>query len=368
MKLRYKIGIGFLAVIVLGVLALGVAMSYESECPPPTPRPAGANTMKAIQYHCYGSPDVLRLENVEKPTIADDQVLVKVRAASANPLDWHYLRGEPYLMRLFVGFGAPKDPRLGVDFAGIVEAVGPRVTRFKPGDEVFGGAGGAFAEYVKVSERRGVARKPDNITFEHAAAVGVAGITALQGLRDHGQLQPGQKVLINGASGGVGTFAVQIAKSIGAEVTGVCSERNVEMVRSLGADHVINYKEENFTELGKRYDVILDNVGNHSLSDIRRVLEPEGTLVIVGTSSTGNFIGPLWRPLVSRMMDPFVSQNFKNFIAQFNYEDLNLLAGLMRKNEMMPVIDRIYPLSEVPEAIRYSETGHARAKIVIEVR
>lgn len=368
MKLRYKIGIGFLAVIALGLTALAIAMSYESECPPPATTPAGANTMKAIRYHCYGSPVVLRLENVEKPTIADDQILVKVHAASANPLDWHYVRGEPYIMRLFVGFGAPKDPRLGVDFAGTVEAVGPRVTRFNPGDEVFGGAGGAFAEYIKVSERRGVALKPDNISFEHAAAVGVAGITALQGLRDHGRLQPGHKVLINGASGGVGTFAVQIAKSMGAEVTGVCSGRNVDMVRSLGADHVIDYSKENFTELNQRYDVILDNVGNHSLGDLRRALEPEGTLVIVGTSSTGDFVGPLWRPLIARMMDPFVSQNFENFIAQFSYEDLNLLAGLMRNNEMRPVIDRIYPLSEVPDAIRYSESGHARAKIVIEVR
>lgn len=323
--------------------------------------------MKAIQYHCYGPPEVLRLENVEKPDAVDDQILVKVRAASVNPLDWHYVRGEPYLMRLFAGFGAPRDPRLGVDFAGTVEAVGPRVRRFKPGDEVFGGAGGAFAEYVTVGERRGVALKPENITFEHAAAVGVAGITALQGLRDQGKLQSGHQVLINGASGGVGTFAVQIAKSMGAEVTGVCSSGNVEMVRSLGADYVIDYTKENFTELGKRYDVILDNVGNHSLGDLRRVMAPEGTLVIVGSSSRGNFIGPLWQPLVSRLIDPFVSQSYANFIAQFNPEDMSFLAGMMRDNTLRPVIDRIYPLNEVPDAIRYSETGHARAKIVIEV-
>lgn len=368
MKLRYRIGIGFLLFVVIAVLALGVALSYESECPPSADRPAGANTMKAIRYHCYGSPDVLRLENVEKPEISDKQILVKVHAAAVNPLDWHYMRGEPYLMRLIAGFGAPRDPRLGVDFAGTVEAVGARVTRFKPGDEVFGAAGGAFAEFVKISEDRGVAHKPANISFEQAAAVPVAGVTALQGLRDHGGLQPGQSVLINGASGGVGPFAVQIAKALGAEVTGVCSTRNVDMVRSIGADHVIDYKQENFTELGRRYDVILDNVGNHSLGDLRGVLEPEGTLVMVGASDMGNFIGPLWRPLVSRLTDVFVSQSLKGFIAKNRKDDTIALAELMEAGKLRPVIDRIYPLSEVPDAIRYSETGHARAKIVIEVR
>lgn len=368
MKLLYRFAIGIVVVIALGLVALGVALSHESECPPANMTQAGDGTMRAVRYYCYGPPEVLRLEHVEKPEATDDRILVRVRAAGVNPLDWHYMRGEPYLMRLFVGFGAPRNPRLGVDFAGTVEAVGPRVTRFKPGDKVFGGATGAFAEYVLVREGRGIAHMPDNVSFEHAAGVGVAGITALQGLRDLGKLQPGQKVLINGASGGVGTFAVQIAKSIGAEVTGVCSGRNAEMVRALGADHVIDYRTEDFTESGVQYDVILDNVGNHSLAGLRRALVPEGTLVIVGTSSTGNFIGPLWRPLVSKIMDPFVSQTFANFISEFRYDDLNLLAGMMRSNELRSVIDRIYPLHEVPDAIAYSETGRARAKIIIEVR
>lgn len=367
MKLRYKIGIGFLALIAVLVLGLGIALSYESECPQPAVTSGGPHSMKAIRYHCYGSPDVLQLAQAEKPEIADNQVLVRVHAAAVNPLDWHYMRGSPYIMRLGTGFGAPKDPRLGVDFAGTVEAVGSKVTRFKPGDEVFGGAGGAYAEYVKVSEDRGIALKPANVSFEQAASVGVAGVTALQGLRDHGQLKPGQKVLINGASGGVGSFAVQIAKAIGAEVTGVCSTRNVEMVRSLGADHVFDYTQEDFTESGQRYDLILDNVGNHSLGDIRRALEPEGTLVIVGTISKGNWVGPLWRPLKAVALSPFISQNLVNFIARLEQDDLNLLAELMREGQLSPMIDRVYSLSEVPDAIRYSETGHARAKIVIDV-
>jgi len=368
MKLRYKIGIGFLFFVALALVALGIALSYRSDCPPPSNGPSGIGSMKAIQYFCYGSPDVLRLEDVQRPAISDNQILVKVRAASVNPLDWHYMRGEPYIMRLMAGFGAPKDPRLGVDFAGTVEAVGAKVTRFRPGDEVFGGAGGAFAEYVRISEDRGIAKKPANVSFDEAASVAIAGVTALQGLRDVGQLRAGQKVLINGASGGVGTFAVQIAKAMGAEVTGVCSTRNVEMVYSIGADHVIDYKTEDFTGQDKRYDLILDMVGNHSLNDLRRVLEPEGTLVIVGTSSKGNFVGPLWRPMISRLMDPFVSQNFENFIARLRQDDIIALAELMRAGEVTPVIDRSYSLYEVPEAIRYSEEGHARGKIVIDIR
>ncbi len=367
MKLRYRIGIGFLSVVVLALVALAIALSYESACPPPGDGYTGANSMKAYRYYCYGGPEVLRLEDVEKPTISDSEVLVRVHAAAVNPLDWHYMRGEPYLMRLVAGMNAPTDPRLGVDFSGTVEAVGSAVSKFSPGDEVFGGAGGAFGEYVKFSEDRGVALMPANVSFQEAASVPVAAITALQGLRDIGGLQPGQKVLINGASGGVGPFAVQIAKAIGAEVTGVCSARNADMVRSIGADHVIDYKEQDFTELGKRYDLILDNVGNHSLGDLTDALEPSGTLVMVGSSNKGSFIGPIWRPLAARITDPFVSQELKGFIAKLRQADMITLAELMQAGKMKPQIDRVYTLDELSEAIEYSETGHARAKIVIDV-
>jgi NADPH:quinone reductase-like Zn-dependent oxidoreductase len=350
------------------LLALGVALSYESECGPPPAYAGDSPAMQAITYHCYGPPVVLQLQQIEKPTPAYDQVLVKVHAAAVNPLDWHYMRGSPYVMRLSSGLGAPNEPRMGVDFAGTVEAVGRSVTRFKPGDEVFGGRTGAFAEYVTVREERALALKPANITFEQAAAVPVAAITALQGLRDKGRLKPGQKVLINGASGGVGTFAVQVAKALGAEVTGVCSTRNAEMVRALGADHVIDYTRQDFTASGLRYDLILDNVGNHSLLDIRRALAPDGTLVIVGGSSEGNWIGPLMRPLAALLLAPFVSQKLATILAQLEQEDLNVLADLMRTGKVVPVIDKRYALSEVPAAIGYVEEGHARAKVIINVQ
>lgn len=312
MKLRYKISIGMLVFFALVFATLGMTLSYESECPPPADTLETPDTMKSVRYHCYGSADVLRLENVQIPEPEADEVLVRVYAASVNPLDWHYMRGTPYLMRLGSGIGAPSDPKLGVDFSGTVEAVGSNVTRFRPGDRVFGGASGAFSEYVKVNENRAIALKPNNISFEAGASVAIAGITALQALRDAGQLQAGQSVLINGASGGVGTFAVQIAKAIGAEVTGVCSTSNVELVRSLGADFVIDYRNQNFTQLDKRYDLIVDMVGNHSLVDLRGVLEPEGTLVMVGSNDKGNFFGPLKRPLLASISNPFVSQSQKH--------------------------------------------------------
>ncbi|MCP4300010.1 MAG: NAD(P)-dependent alcohol dehydrogenase [Gammaproteobacteria bacterium] len=322
--------------------------------------------MQAVVYRCYGSPDVLELASVEKPAPLDDEVLIKVHAASVNPLDWHYMRGSPYLMRLGSGLGVPNNTRLGVDFAGTVEAVGQNVKRFKPGDEVFGGRTGAFGEYVIVREDRALAMKPADITFEQAASVPIAAVTALQALRDKGHIEPGHKVLINGASGGVGTFAVQIAKSLGAEVTGVCSTRNVEMVRSIGADHVIDYKKQDYTESGERYDLIIDMVGNHSLLANRQVLNPEGTLVIVG-GSKGNWVGPLMRPINALILSPFVDQEFVMIIAELNKDDLTALGDLMQAGEVTPVIDRRFPLSEVPAAIRYSEEGHARGKIVIEI-
>ncbi len=335
-----------------------------------TPGPSTAPRMKAILYHNYGSPDVLRLEEIDKPVPNDHQVLVRVRAASVNPLDWHYMRGSPYLARI-IAFGLlkPEVTRLGVDYAGTVEAVGRNVTRFKPGDEVFGGRTGAFAEYVSVLEDRAIVLKPANLTFEEAASVPIAGITALQALRDKVKIQPGQKVLINGASGGVGTFAVQIAKSFGADVTGVCSTRNVGMVRSIGADQVIDYTREDFTKRDQRYDLILDNVGNHSLLEYRSVLKPKGILVTVGGGGPDDrWFGTFFsRPIKALILSPFVSQKFEMLLAELNKEDLTVLSDLMQAGKLKPIIDRRYSLSEVPEALGYLEKGHARGKVVITV-
>jgi NADPH:quinone reductase-like Zn-dependent oxidoreductase len=353
--------------LLLAFLALLVAYWRSSNaCDDPRPA-APASPMKAIVYCDYGTADVLKLEEIEKPTPEDDQLLVKVRAAAINPYDWHYMRGTPYVMRFEAGLRKPKVTRLGVDFAGTVEAVGRKVTQFKPGDEVFGGRTGALAEYVCVRESRSVVLKPANLTFEHAATVSIAAITALQGLRDKGKIQHGQKVLINGASGGVGTFAVQIAKSFGAEVTGVCSTRNVEMVRSIGADHVIDYTKEDFTRRGERYDLMLDNVGNRSLSDCRRVLNPKGIYVQIGGGGPNDhrWIGPLGRLISMFVMSPFVSQDMGFYLANLNKADLTILGDLMQAGKVTPVIDRRYPLSEVAAAIRYLEEGHARGKVVI---
>jgi NADPH:quinone reductase-like Zn-dependent oxidoreductase len=321
--------------------------------------------MKAIVYRCYGSPEVLALEDVAKPSPVDDEVLVRVRAASVNPLDWHYMRGSPYFMRLGSGIGSPSNHRLGVDFAGIVEAVGDKVTQFKPGDEVFGGRTGAYAEYVLVRDDRAIVHIPEGVSFEQAASLPIAALTALQALRDKGNLQPGQKVLINGASGGVGTFAVQIAKSMGAEVHGVCSTRNVELVRSLGADRVFDYKQEDVTESGEVYDLVVDMVSNHSLSKIRSVIRPEGRLVIVGGPS-GNWLAPLKRPLAALVSGPFVDQELMLLLAQLDKDDLAEVAELVQRGVVRPVIDRRFTLDHVPAAIDYSEQGRARGKILIE--
>src|SRR6266481_3411185 len=325
--------------------------------------------MKAIVYSDYGLSN-LKLENIEKPVPNDDQILVKVRAASINPYDWHFVEGTPYIMRMMgVGLRKPKDIQLGVDFAGTVEAVGKNVTQFKPGDEVFGGRGGAFAEYVCRRAEGAVALKPANLTFEQAASVNIAGITALQALRDKGKIQPGQKVLINGASGGVGTFAVQIAKSFGADVTGVCSTRNLDMVRSLGADHVIDYTKEDFAKGSERYDVILDNVPNHSLSECRRILTPNGKYVMIGGGGPNDsrWVGPFGRVIKTMVLSPFTSQKMGMMMADANGKDLTILADMMQSGKLKPVIDRTYKLSEVPAAIAYLEEGHARGKVVITV-
>jgi NADPH:quinone reductase-like Zn-dependent oxidoreductase len=324
-----------------------------------------ANGMNAIVYCDYGPPDVLKLETVEKPLPGDSQVVVRVRAASVNPLDWHYMRGTPYIGRIEMGLRKPKVIRLGVDFSGTVESVGPAVTGFKPGDEVFGGRTGAFAQYVAVRQDR-VVSKPANATFEQAAAMPIAAVTALQGLRDQGKVRPGDRVLINGASGGVGTFAVQIAKWLGAEVTGVSSTRNLELVRSIGADHVVDYTRDDFTRQAVRYDVIIDNVGNRSLSDLRRVLTPNGRYVMIG-GPAGRWIAPLPRVLALVVTSWFVDQDLRFFIAQLNQPDLTTLRNLIEAGTITPVIDRRYSLSQVPEAIAYLETGRARGKVVIVV-
>ncbi len=329
---------------------------------------AGTQTMKAITYCDYGSPDVLRVEEIQKPIPADDQALIRVRAASINPYDWHFLEGTPYIMRLESGLRKPKKRQLGVDYAGVVEAVGKSVTDLKPGDEVFGGKQGAFAEYVCTRANRAV-RKPPGVTFEQAACLPIAATTALQSLRDSGKLKPGQDVLINGASGGVGTFAVQLGKYFGAHVTAVCSTRNLELVRSLGAEQMIDYTKEDFSNSPKRYDLIVDNVGTQPLTSFRRVLKPNGICVLIGGGGPdeGRWIGPLSRPLKAKLMSPFVSQKFSMMLADMNPKDLTILANLVQTGKVRPVIDRTYKLAEVPEAIRYLEKGHARGKVIIAV-
>jgi len=316
--------------------------------------------MKAIVCHCYGSPDVLKLEEIEKPSPGDDEVLIKVRAASVNPID-RLFRGRPYLLRLKLGLSKPKDSSLGRDVAGQVEAVGRNVTQFKPGDEVFGTCRGALAEYACASESALVI-KPEKVTFEQAASLPIAGLTAFQGLRDKGKLQPGQQVLINGAGGGVGTFAVQIAKAFGADVTGVCSPGKADLVRSIGADQIIDYMKEDFTKGEQRYDLILDCISNHSLAACRRVLNPEGKFLIVGAKKVRTLLA---RAFTGFVFSRFTSQAFIVFIARLKKDDLTILADLMQAGKVTPVIDRCYRLSEAPEAFRYLEAGHASGKIVI---
>src|SRR5436309_1228310 len=360
---KWTLGTILLALVLWGFVAYWTS---TNDCDRNAATPQ--NPMKAIVYCDYGITN-LKLQEIEKPIPTDDQVLVRVRAASLNPLDGHFVRGM-WLMRLMGGgLRKPKDTRLGVDYAGTVEAVGKNVTQFKPGDEVFGGRTGAFAQYICPRADRAVALKPANITFEQAASVNIAGITALQALRDKGKVQAGQKVLINGASGGVGTFAVQIAKSFGAEVTGVCSTRNVEMVRSLGADRVIDYTKEDFAKGDQRYDVILDNVPNHSLSECRRVLTPQVKYVMIGGGGPNDnrWIGPFGRLIQTLVMAPFVSQKMGMMMAELKKSDLAILGDMMQSGKLKPVIDRTYKLSELPAAIAYLEEGHARGKVVITV-
>jgi NADPH:quinone reductase-like Zn-dependent oxidoreductase len=350
------------------ILLIGGWFLYLLAAEKQEPIETGEPHMKAVIYTTFGSPDVLEIRDIKKPVPTDDQVLVKVRAASLNPLDWHYMEGMPYVARVMgVGLRKPKSPRLGVDLAGVVEAVGKNVTQFKPGDEVFGtGHGAALAEYV-CSNKTKLVLKPANVTFEQAAGVPIAALTALQGLRDKGKVQPGQKVLINGASGGVGTFAVQIAKSLGADVTGVCSTRNVDLVRSLGADRIIDYTKEDFTQGSERYDVILDNVGTQPISGFRRVLTPKGIYVLIGGGgpSTQGLMGPLARPIKLLLMSPFISQKMGMLFAEIRQDDLAKMSELMQAGTVTPVIDRTYPLTQIADAMRYLEQGHARGKVII---
>jgi NADPH:quinone reductase-like Zn-dependent oxidoreductase len=341
--------------------------------------------MKAVVYTRYGPPDaVVQITDVEEPVPNDDEVLIKVRAAGVNPLDWRLMQGGPYIVRILLGLGKPKIKRPGVDVAGQVEAVGRNVTQFKPDDAAFGLCKGTFAEYVCASESAFV-MKPDNVTFEQAASVPVAALTALQGFRRAGltansltpgnltkdglakdaKIQPGQKVLINGAAGGVGTFAVQVAKSFGAEVTGVCSTRNVDMVRSIGADHVIDHTQEDFTKGNQHYDIILDNVGNHSLSACRRVLNPNGIDVMIGDQTGRGIISLLARLVTALVSSWFMSRKFVFIIAKANQQDLTILSDLMKAGKVTPVIDRCYKLSDAAEALRYATEQHARGKVVI---
>jgi NADPH:quinone reductase-like Zn-dependent oxidoreductase len=366
-KLRYKILTGVGTVLILGIGTLMTVTAWDSPCPTDSPADPGPGSIRAAVPHCYGVAN-LRVERVAKPVPTEGQVLIKIHASSVNPAEWYGVNGQPYLVRLAAGIGKPNDTRAGFDMAGVVEAVGPKVTRFKPGDEVFGGAGGALADYALGRAEGGLALKPANLSFEEAAAMPIAAITALQGLRDNGHIGPGQKVLINGASGGVGTYAVQIAKALGAEVTGVCSTRNVEMVRSLGADHVIDYTREDFTKSAERYDLILDNVGNHGYFALARVTRTNGYIVSVGGSKANPWLGPISRVIVSRpIAGLFLDQQLPFYIARITKDDMEFLAQLATEGKLRTVIDRRYPLEQVSEALEYLGNGHARGKVVVTI-
>ena len=368
MKLRNKVAIACVSLVGAAAATGLAALRYEAPCTAAPPLPPGIPLMKAVLHRCYGSPDVITIEDVPKPLPAPNEVLVRVRAVSVNPLDWHVLRAEPYVMRVRFGIGRPGDVRLGADFAGTVEAVGEDVTRFRVGDDVFGASGrnSAFAQYVRVvAEHWAIAPKPANVSFEEAAAVPVAAITALQALRDHGRIQPGQKVLVNGAAGGVGTFAVQIAKALGAEVTGVCSTGGAALVSRLGADHVIDYTRDDFMQRAERYDLIVDMIGGHSPAEYQRVLTPAGALVVVGTTDKGRWLGPLSEMLGVLAYAPFIEHRVTTLIAKLNEADLAFLAQLLQDGKVTPAIDRRYAFRDTADAIRYLEQGHAHGKIVV---
>jgi len=322
--------------------------------------------MQAITYRRYGAPEVLRLEDVPIPTLAANDVLIKVRAASVNPFDWHFMRGTPYGVRIIAGLSKPRLPQLGADVAGEVEAVGAKVNNFKPGDLVFGMARGAYAEYACAKESN-LAIKPENISFDQAASVPIAACTALIALRDKGHIQSGHQVLVNGAAGGVGTFGVQLAKAFGAHVTGVTSTRNLELVSSIGADHVIDYTQKNFTEDSGQYDLILDAVGNHPISALKRVLKPNGICVSAGGTTDDWMLRPIAHTLHSLLISTISDRKFVGVLGNTSTANLATIADLIQSGKVTPVIDRSYPLSQVPEAIRYLEAGHARGKVIITI-
>lgn len=366
-RLIAKILAGLCATALLALGALALVISHDAPCEPAPPLAQGAAGFAAIMQRCYGEADVLTLETIARPELTENQVLVRVHAASVNPLDKHFLHGTPYLLRLVNGFNAPQSPGAGADFAGVVEAVGTGVTLFEPGDEVFGVANGAFAEYLVRSETGSIALKPANLSFEQAAAMPVAAITALQALRDKAQVQPGQRVLINGASGGVGSYAVQLAKAMGATVIAVNSGRNAELVRELGADQVIDYTQQDFTRGDTRYDAIIDIVGNHSLSALLDVTEPDGVLVMVGTMQMNPWWGPLVGPLQAALRAPFASQRLESILARANADDLAALASYAEAGQLTSAIDQRFTLQQVPDAIRYVERGRTRGKVVVNV-
>ncbi len=365
MKIKRVLKWSFFVILVVLVVWLFIGYwTSTNDCNRYTTIPT--NPMKAI-VNCEYGVDNLKPQEIEKPTPKDNEVLVRVRAASINPVDGHMLRGS-WLMRPMSGMRKPKNTRFGTDYSGIVEAIGKDVTNFKPGDEVFGAKNGAVADYICVKADRATVMKPNNVTFEQAGSVAVAGLTALQGLRDKGRIQSGQKVLINGASGGVGTFAVQIAKAFGADVTGVCSTRNVDLVKSIGADRVIDYTKEDFTKTDQRYDMIYDLVGNHSFSERRNILKPNGICVLAGVGGAGLHPGMWGRVLgnfATAFKSNFTSQKFVFYIAKLTEGDLNVLRDLMQSGKVAPVIDRTYKITETQVAVRYLEEGHAHGKVVI---
>jgi NADPH:quinone reductase-like Zn-dependent oxidoreductase len=359
--------------LVVAVLTFGALLGRNAACPPAGDVAIEANapdtlSMQAARYRCYGDTDVIHWETVARPMLSDTSVLVRVHVAATNPLDWHFMRGEPYFMRLSSGMGRPSDVRLGQDFAGVVEAVGAKVTRFAVGDSVFGASSGAFGEYVAVREAGSIAHVPDSMSLAEAAAMPVAATTALQAVRDVGGVTGGKRVLVNGASGGVGTYAVQIAKALGAHVTGVASTRNVALVQSLGADATIDYTTQDFTTDTVRYDVIIDNVGNHAPSALRRALVPNGRVVVVGGPDADRWLGPLRSFVGAIVYGWFVEPTFKGLFAETTQKDLEYLSTLVKQGKLRSVLDREFAASALREAVAYQESGRSRGKNIVRIR
>jgi NADPH:quinone reductase-like Zn-dependent oxidoreductase len=368
MKTRTRIMTGISEVLAVGIAASMIALSHESACPRPAGAAAGEDSMRAITRRCYGPPGtVLALERIARPKPGAGEVLIRIHAASVNPYEWHMVTGKPYFMRLGTGLGAPERVRVGYDMAGTIAAIGAGVTRFKEGDEVFGGAPGALAEYALAREDGDLVPKPVGLSFEETAGILIAGGTALQAVRDYGHVRAGQKVLINGASGGVGTYAVQLAKVFGAQVTAVCSARNAELVRSLGADRVIDYAREDFTTGREQYDLIVDNVGNHPFLHLKRVVKPGGTIVTVSGPKDNAFLGPMTRIIKQKLLAPFVDQRLVFFVADAGVPDLEYLSGLIREGKLKTVIDRRYPLEQAGAALDYIASQRARGKVIVTV-